>query len=1423
MADQPSTQAQGQPSSQPQPAKTAAALAATQSPAKHISSSIPVGLNEAALDSPSFRAASAHFGDQTEAVERWLDAYVKSASRLVLDATSLEETINNYISKTSPAPAVADGVIDTDFTLLALKRAGDLARERWSQFLASTRRIETLSVEPIRNFMSGELRVFRDARRQLDQAQRSFDTALARYMAQSKIKEPSALREDAFALYETRKSYLKSSMDYCQLAPQVRYSLDKLLIRVSADIWREMMRSSDPATSSAKWADEMDRIRGWAKELESSEAVLKRELQAARRSIGETTLASVKPSRELDDYSASTVPFLGSRGPLNLRTGDQACVISEKQGWLFLRTISGKPAKVNWVRRWYYCRDGIFGWLVAGPSGVLQGDEIGVLLCSAKPAVQEERRFCFEVKTKSQTLVLQAETQAQLIEWLEVFEVAKKQAFEASLGRDNAQFPGGIDPAFAITPPSVPEFSARSLDTQVVVGLGLDDGSSASAAGAPLERTATMGVPGSDTIPSRPSSDVGNLPPPRRAITALGREEGESNRDHATRLMRKALYNAEAGTPGSGTIAGLISASHNLVPATYAVAPPQLSIGSLRPGQSMGNVVGRPRPGALAPFTFARPPSATALSKNAVLVSGDMGMGTDRSQAMPTALMANYWGSNSWGAMYSTPAETPMPKTPIDEDPFGPPISVQSPSGNVTSPKFPTGSLHRKPLSADVSTHSTPAVVAQDGPETFPKTYPAELKPHHSQFRLLFPNVPVEEKLVLVFNAGWSSSSEDGTSNQSLVGGGRIYVTPDNMYFYGFQMGLITAYKVRLDIISEVTAAPGRECDFIFLHLGHNMNDTGFTRITIKVFLESLTLLHARLNLLIDDLQAEEPMDITGLIQALVNLEKEDLRSRSSSVESWEEVPSSTPADDGTPSGRATYDRMIGGRAEKQLQGSAGKLQLPAHPVIYEPEDMQQMVAERHFEISAKACFHVLFGDKSFIFPKLYFERRAKEIAQGPWELADHGKMKRHFRFKVECRDMLGRRKPAQVEDTQTIEVFSDHVTYVVKHVKTPWHLPHSGAFKLVTKVVITHLAKSKCKLAIWTKVDWSKTPAFSKNMVERQASDDAVRDAEELAEVATDQVRRLGPHSRTKRAIQVYGHIGQQTQVVVFTPGEAGSTKKPQIKPRTLTNMIFEVLRSFMESVASSLMMWTFAGFKKLFSIFSANRIILAVLAASVMTNVVFTSKESSTWWAERRAAKFMNRIGVGPNVMMSKAIYVADLDQATESSLVAITSKPPASACYDMFRGIMNSTDMDLPYHNAGSNMLSGTSKAAARRLRRTRQRLGSYRHDLVVAMRVVNSIERELIQSEWENWLLDENLRCEQVKVMLAGNGETGKSPDKGKGGIFGGSSNGDGAQKVMRPIDEQRISALRVWHGDYCGSCRADQDSILKMRGSPEVFE
>ncbi|KAI2642918.1 PH domain-containing protein [Xylaria nigripes] len=1382
---------------------------------KRTSPSIPVSLNEAGLDSPSFRASAVFFADQVDAIERWLDGYVRTTSKLTHDILGLEETINNYLSKITPPQGIAS--VDHDYTALALKHVGDGSREWWAQVLSTARKIDTLSVDPVRLFLASDLRNFKETKRTLEQAQKTFDSTLARYVSQSKTKEPSALREDAFAVFETRKAYLKASLDFCFFAPQLRFNLDKLLVRISTDVWREMKRSRDAAGGFAKFAQEMDRVKGWSKEMELTESIFKRELQTAKRDIGESTTASWKPSREIDDYSSSTVPFLGSRGPMHVSTKGKSAEIMEKQGWLFLRTVYGKPSRTNWIRRWFYCRDGIFGWLVNGPQGVLQGDEIGVLLCNAKPAVQEERRFCFEVKTKNQTLLLQAETQAQLMEWLEVFEVAKRRAFEASVGRDTSLLPGGVDPAFSITPPSLPEFSAKSLDAQIDEIMG-------------QERIGTLTVPGPDGgLVTRPSIDV-NAPPPKRAVTSLAREEGESGREHAARIMqkldlhRKATFTSSTdsmATPTQspiGGIASLISASHGLLPSYSGSAVNQAA--NIKPHQGQPPLNLETGQGSLAPLTLAKPPATTVLSRTAVVYSGERALTANPTQLLPTAIMANYWGSNAWGQAYS--ARISRANFPSD-DPFGPNSSSikMTISEDHDSPKNSSAaSLHKKAVSVDSRIGGPTSAPSKDHPaqETFPQNYPIELKTNSAQFRLLFPSVPLDEKLILVFRAAWNTTSEADKNMPQMAGNGRIYVTSDNMYFYGHQMGLVVAYMISLDTITEVTAAPGRDCDFIFLHLSQ-ANDIGYTRITIKTFLEDLDLLHARLNLLIDDLQAEEPMDVPEIIRALINMEKEDVDQRSPSAGSWEEVSAHTPMDDGTAAGRSVGLKMSD-FAYKSRKGSSRKpfpkFQLPTHPIIYEPEDTPNKAAERTFEISAKACFHVLFGDKSFIFPKLYFERRAQQIAQGPWKMNEAGNMQRTFNFKITYNDRLGRSREQDITDHQTIDLFSDHVTYVVTHEKTPWHLPHAQGFKLVTKIVITYIAKSKCKLAVFTKVIWSKAPALTKQLVERQALDDASQDAEELAEVATDQVRRLGHHSRTKRAIQVYGNVGLQTQVAVFSPNETDPTRKPLVDPRTLSSMLLDICRSFADSVASSLMLWTFAGLRKLWKLVTAQRLLILLLGLSVLTNVTLSSQSSATWWSERRAVNFMNRMGVGPNIMMSKAIYLVDLDEAAKSTAIR-TSWPQESYCYSTFQALANSSNIDASYDETGSHLSTwGKSREKARQLRHTRQKLGSYRHDLVVAMRLVNSVETEMLKMEWENWLIDENYRCERIGLELQ-EASSKKPGDSGVDLII------QRAQKVLSNGGDndatkqaERTEKLRQWHEQYCGSCRMDHEALVRVR-------
>jgi hypothetical protein len=224
-----------------------------------------VVIKEAALDSPTFRATAVHFGDQIELIERWLDNYVRTASKLTAELSNVQTLVDAYIQASHPPLQLSEAVLDHDYTVLALKRFGEGAREFWNSTIRSMKRAESTVCEPIRAFLQNDLRMLKEARKNLDSSQRIFDGAIARYAGQVKSKEPSSLREDAFQLHEARRAYLTASMNFCVMAPQVRLTLDKVLVKVVNEQWRDMRVARDTSTKTlATWTSDGERVRGWS-------------------------------------------------------------------------------------------------------------------------------------------------------------------------------------------------------------------------------------------------------------------------------------------------------------------------------------------------------------------------------------------------------------------------------------------------------------------------------------------------------------------------------------------------------------------------------------------------------------------------------------------------------------------------------------------------------------------------------------------------------------------------------------------------------------------------------------------------------------------------------------------------------------------------------------------------------------------------------------------------------------------------------------------------------------------------------------------------------------------------------------------------------------------------------------------------------
>lgn len=159
----------------------------------------------------------------------------------------------------------------------------------------------------------------------------------------------------------------------------------------------------------------------------------------------------------------------------------------------------------------------------------------------------------------------------------------------------------------------------------------------------------------------------------------------------------------------------------------------------------------------------------------------------------------------------------------------------------------------------------------------------------------------------------------------------------------------------------------------------------------------------------------------------------------------------------------------------------------------------------------------------------------------------------------------------------------------------------------------------------------------------------DLEQDALDLVDLVSDQVNRLGPRSKTKKAIFVFGDVGRQTQVSQFAGVDSPlplESRRPR-EQRDLFSLLMETSGSLFQSAVSSLMIWTFALLRWIWKTTNANSLILLLLGSSVLVNAFYSSRDTYQWWHERNAWKFVSRLGIQPDNVMSKAIYVQDIDE--------------------------------------------------------------------------------------------------------------------------------------------------------------------------------
>ncbi|RPA82114.1 hypothetical protein BJ508DRAFT_414367 [Ascobolus immersus RN42] len=1270
----------------------------------------PIALKDAATDSPTFRAIVNYYAEQVDHVDRWLDGFVKTASRISIEMSGFEDALKQTLIKLIPTN-VNETVVDHDFTLLAIQTFAEGASEFWSTIFHNARRFDALIVEPIVNLQKEELRIFKEAKRAVDTTQAKYDSSLARFLAQSKTKEPSALREDAFQVYEARKAYLKSALDFSVAASTLRAVLDKTLTTALTNQWAEHISArTTTSTVLGQHRRNMERVKAWSEDIAAHEKYFKQTLLNARREIEESSKKEFMPARELDEYSAVTVPYLVGKG-LDKNSKEDQSIVKEKQGWLYFRTVTGKPARTVWTRRWFFLRDGIFGSLAGGvrSGSIEESEKIGVLLCNVKPAFQEDRRFCFEVKTKDNAIMLQAETQQDLTSWLDVFENAKRAALDSSSSSSSQ--------AFAIIPSSTATSTITMQHHDLLsiahnhtesVGLGFDK-----------QQPLSPGGPNS----LRPSVDERRVAQRSSGPTTSG---------------LSALVTASTGT--------FVQTPANIGPGHALAHAATFHVGSGAPPMSPTKST------TLAPLTLANTVSPKALAKAAAVTAT---------------------------------------RSPLDVYGSRPTIERSTPSG------------HRKTLSLDTGSQAMEDGFDDEFDSGLPEDYPEVLRTQDSHFRTLFPEAPEKLPLLLVVRASWITSTK-----QSYPG--RCYITAKTIYFFSHYFGMEFKTSLNLNNIYEVSGVYGKDFDQVYLDLEPESPVEGqIDRIGLRVFIETGRVVQRRLDLLVRNARGprESAIGSKELLQKLETFAEEKEEGRRESLVSTMESPILDPKHTTSRINRPSHGR-----------GRDVMLTLPSQPVIYTPPGVNHLSVEKIFELSAKALFHLIFGDRSSVFQTLYLERRAHDIVQGQWvpvpEETD-GKFRRDFKYQIEYRNAFKQRKQASVVDHQTVDRMDEHLCYVVSDKKTPWHLPHHNKFMLITKVVITHVSKSRSKLAIYTTVDWSGIPSLARGMIEKQALEDLESDALDLADVVADTARQLGPNSRTKKAVDMFGDIGKE-EPHVRVDGTIIRTQRTPIMHRQLSHMVWDNVLSFIESALTSLIVFIVAVGKKGFEIVTAQRVLILLLIGSTLFNGWLSTRSVSTYWHERKASKIISRLGVDVNPLMSKAIYLKDIEDmlSTGDSLARTSSKE----CYSKFIG--NTEAVSNPngrWEFAGRDFGSSATKRMAQALKRKRQNLAVYRNNLLVSLRLINRYEQDVVRAQWESWLVEENRKCAVVKNNFGRLLEKKAAQSSQQSSAATPFSSGQrGEQKPLGNFENKTNEELRAkvaeTLGDYCRSCSEELESL-----------
>ncbi len=141
-----------------------------------------------------------------------------------------------------------------------------------------------------------------------------------------------------------------------------------------------------------------------------------------------------------------------------------------------------------------------------------------------------------------------------------------------------------------------------------------------------------------------------------------------------------------------------------------------------------------------------------------------------------------------------------------------------------------------------------------------------------------------------------------------------------------------------------------------------------------------------------------------------------------------------------------------------------------------------------------------------------------------------------------------------------------------------------------------------------------------------------------------------MGDGNGTRRAVQIFGSVGQQSQASQISTVHAFESVKQRGRPMkrwTLPLLIIGALRSYAARAFLAVLAGIYSAVNTIFTLLTAHSILVIILVTSAAFNFVYFSTTASGWLAERNALRIVSTFSGYHNTLMSKTVYLRDIEE--------------------------------------------------------------------------------------------------------------------------------------------------------------------------------